>query len=850
MKKASQNKVRTTLKPKTSWLQTYIINAAKFSSTLIVLAFFALGFLVYSNTFESPFIFDDQSKIINNPDIRLEQLSVQGLWDAAFGRFSAKSRPIGNISFALNYYFHQLDPAGYHFVNIMVHILSGILLWLFLKKTLGLNVSSVDKNRGDWIALIAAMIWLVNPVQTQSVTYIVQRLNSMAAMFFLLSFLFYLNGRLATQNGPRWAWFAGAAMGWILALGCKQNTATLPFFILLYEWYFFQDLNAAWLKKNLKYFYIILTVFILVSFIYLGANPIQRLMSIGDYANHEFSLTERILTQFRVVIYYLSLILYPNPIRLNLDYDFPLSHSLFDPATTLPALFGLIGLGVLGVLLAKKQRLISFCIFWFLGNLVIESSIIPIAIIFEHRLYLPSMLVWLVPLVFIRRYVKSEWIIVGLGCVVLVPFSYWTFERNKVWRSAVTLWADCVKKSPNKARPYNNLGTAQHRQNMDEAARQNILKALALDPNFADAHYNLGRILEDDGAMTEAIEHYRKAIELKPGSMWAHNNLGAALLKQNKPSEAVEHFIIALRINPADAQAHHNLGLARIKEGKIDAAIAHYKAALELNSNLVQTHFNLGGVLIRQGQKEQGVYHLQQALQLNPDHDLANTNMAGYLLNQGKLDEAAEHLERAIKVNPDLAEAHNNLGIISVRKGNHAAAISHFQEALRIDPDFELAKNNLQRALAIREGRENDVGQIQEKLAARPDDPELHFNLGNVYLGQRELGKAIVEFEKALALRPSFLAAQNNLAMAYAADQQYGRALAAFKKLVELDPANSVNYYNIAVLYALQNKVPDSVEWLKKAIDQGYHNWDLVKTDPDLANIRNSVEYQQLVKGH
>ena len=273
--------------------------------------------ILHANTLESPFVFDDKVRIVENPAIRIDKLTFQNLWNAAFGRQSARSRPIGNISFALNYYFHQHELAGYHIVNIIIHIINGILLWLFLKKTLNLKSVRPEFINGEWIALFAAFLWLANPVQTQSVTYIVQRLNSMAALFFLLSFLCYLNGRLAPTKRIQWTWFLGAALGWLLALGCKQNTATLPFFIFLYEWYFFQDLSIDWLKQNLKYFLIIFIIFFIVSLIFLGSNPLDRIASITDYANNEFTLSERVMTQFRVVIYYLSLIFYPNPSRLN-----------------------------------------------------------------------------------------------------------------------------------------------------------------------------------------------------------------------------------------------------------------------------------------------------------------------------------------------------------------------------------------------------------------------------------------------------------------------------------------------------------------------------------------------------
>jgi tetratricopeptide (TPR) repeat protein len=832
------------------WVENVIDQSSYLKIILIVVVFSALGFIIYSNTLESPFVFDDELRILDNPDIRIDELTAQNLWNAAFGDFSTRSRPIGNISFALNYYFHQYKLAGYHLVNVIVHIVSGILLWIFLKKTLNLKPVLVEKIHGKWIALSAALLWLANPVQTQSVTYVVQRYNSMAAMFFLLSFVFYLNGRLAAKKGQKWVWLSGAVLGWFLALGCKQNTAMLPFLIFLYEWYFFRDLSFDWLKQNLKFIIIIVAIFIIISFIYLGSKPVDNLTSIRDFAHKEYTIFERVMTQFRVVIYYLSLIGYPNPSRQNLDYDFPLSYSLFNPATTLPAIIVIAALIVLGIILAKKERLISFCIFWFLGNLVIESSVIPLAIIFEHRLYLPSMLVWLVPVILAWRYIRSEWVIVGLSCVLLALFSYWTFERNMVWRSAVTLWADCVKKSPNKARAYSNLGVVQNRQNMTDEAFQNFLKALQLNPAMDESHFNLAIILEARGQTDEAMAHYRRAVEIKPDFVKAHNNLGVAYMSQDKTKEAGVHLLKSLQLDPNFAQAHNNMGLLLSKQGQINEAIEHFTKALHIDPNIARAQLNLGDALLMQGKTEQAINRYQKALQLDPDYAEAHNNLGGQLLSQGKLDEALEHLNRALSIKPELAQAHNNVGIILIHQGNLDAAITHFQDAVRLKSDFSLAENNLKRALAIKNNVGRETDNNQDAVNNKPNDPQSHYEMGNFYLNKRKLTMAIVEYKKALSLKPRFIGAQNNLAMAYAANRQYDQALAAFKQLIQLDPDNAGIYYNIAALHALQNNVPDSIAWLKQAIDKGYRNWDLIKTDQDLANIRHSQDYKLLVEGH
>ncbi|UCE56532.1 MAG: tetratricopeptide repeat protein, partial [Desulfobacterales bacterium] len=663
MKKNHQNTTENNYNTAVPWLEKYFLKSSAVKFFLIVLTFFTLGFLIYSNTFESPFVFDDTQRIADNPDIRLKKLGVEDLLKAAFGRHSAQSRPLGNISFALNYYFHQYELAGYHIVNIIIHIVNGILLWLFLKKTLDLKSVGSKFKHAQFIALLSALLWLVNPVQTQSVTYMVQRLNSMATMFFLLSFLFYLYGRLTTKKELRWAWFLGAAFGWLLALGCKQNTAMLPFFIFLYEWYFFQGLSKNWLKRSLKYIAVILILFGLVAFIYLGLEPWEKIKTPRDFSEGQFTMGQRLLTQTRVVIHYLGLIFYPHPSRLNLDYDFPLSYSLMSPFTTLLSLTAILGLIILGVYLAKKDRLISFCIFWFFGNLVIESSIIPLALIFEHRLYLPSMPLLLIPVTLGYRYIKLNWLRAALLCIVVIIFSVWTYQRNRVWENDLSLWTDVVSKSPNKARPKINLGLALVKRDRLDEAIHHYLKSLHIDPNYYEAHINLGVALAKQSKTNEAIDHYRRALEIKPNSLEANNDLGNALLQEGKTDEAIEHYRKALQLDPNNNKVHNNLALALASQDKTNEALIHYRIALQINPNFAEAHNNLGRELLRQGKTDEARENFIAALSLDPNLSEAHINMGIILGQQGKPNEAIEHYRKALELNPDNDEAHNNLGL-------------------------------------------------------------------------------------------------------------------------------------------------------------------------------------------
>ena len=713
-----------------------------------VLVFAALIFLIYSNTLESPFVFDDIPGITENPDIRLHELNLKNVTQAAFGKQSSKSRPVGNITFALNYYFHQYASRGYHLVNIIIHILAGVILFYFLKTTLMISSGRLTYHRASLISFFAALIWLAHPIQTQSVTYIVQRHNSLAALFYILSFLLYVKGRLSDHTGKKWSWFGGAGLIWVLALGSKQNAATLPIMIFFYEWYFFQDLSAKWFKSSLKYIIALAVLFGIVAFLYLGSNPLEKINKLRDFSHGKFTLAERALTQPRVVVYYLSLIFFPHPARLNLDYDFPLSHSLFNPMTTLFSLILIIGLIALAFYLAKRERLISFCILWFFGNLVIESSIIPLAIIFEHRTYLPSMMVCLVPVLLADRFVKMDWLKIGLACVVIAVFFFWTFQRNQVWQNEFSLWSDVVKKSPNKARPNLNLGIILSKLGKTDAAVTHLNKALLIDPEYAKAHFNLGVAMESQGKNVEAIKHYEEAIKIEPNYIEAHNNLGLLLTKTGRIEEAIQHYRRALKVNPDYAQAQLNLGVALTELGNLAQAATHF----------------------------------EQALKIDPDYGDAHYNLAVVLEKQGKINEAIDHYTAALGKNPDNAEAHYNLGNVFFKQGNINAAVTHYKTALTIKPDFPQAISNL--------------------------------------------------------------------ALVNAARKDYSEALALFLDLLNYRPDNAETHYNIACMYSRLKQVDKSILWLKRAIDKGYTNWESIKKDGDLDNIRDARAYKELIEGH
>ena len=589
--------------------------------------------VIYTNTLTGPFIFDDRPQITENPYIRLTGLSYEEL-KAVVLKSRASRRPVANLTLALNYYFHGYNVVGYHVVNILIHIFCGFFLYLLLKSTLGLPGLRNRYPYNKWIPLLSALIWMVHPIQTQSVSYIVQRMNSMAAMFYVLSLLLYVRFRIATHKRNKGLLLSGCIVAGLLSLGSKEIAATLPIFILLYEWFFFQNLNSQWLKRHALVLAIPAIFLIALAMVYFGNNPLDSIKS--GYNGRTFTLDQRLLTELRVVVLYISLLLWPHPQRLNLVHDMPLSVSLFQPPSTIVSLMIIAGLLFAAVYFARRYPLFSFCTLWFFGNLILESSVVALELVFEHRIYLPSMMAAFLASVGVFYVIRPQWLCIGLICITAAIGSIWTYQRNLMWSDDLAFWRDSIKKSPGLARAYTNLASALVRRGKLEEAVGHYQTALKIKPEYAEPHFNLGIIWAKSGKLSKGLHHFQKAVEIDPRNYKAQNNLGAALLASGRMDEAIDHLQTALKLNPDYPEAHNNLGQALQLQGNRDAALTHFKEALQLDPAYAKAHVNLGIVLRQMGRLQEARQHFEEALRLRP----------GYAPARIKLDEIRKNLNQ------------------------------------------------------------------------------------------------------------------------------------------------------------------------------------------------------------
>lgn len=493
-----------------------------------------LGTLIYFNTLYSSFHFDDNHSIVDNFAIR-NILNLQAIWSFWPCRF------ITYLSIAFNYHFQQFNVFGYHLFNLTIHLSSAILVWWFMLLTFSTPAMQGKKitKHAKLIAFFAGLVFLTHPVQTQAVTYIIQRATSLAALFYLVSLSFYVKSRLLQQQGESPVvsrfFYCGSLIAAAMAMFTKEMTITLPFMVLFYETCFLKTKK----RLNWKYlvpFFVTLLIIPLTMFLTKSVDFIGMKMTLGTPPN--ISSWQYLLTQLRVIVTYLRLLFIP--INQNLSYDYPIAKSLLD-LPILTSLIFLVSILTIATRIFSRYKLISFGIFWFFLTLLPESSVIPIKdVIFEHRLYLPMVgfsffLVSISYYLFENKGLKP--MVIAL-LIIISCYAILTYRRNLIWKDELTLWNDVAYKSPKKEISYNNRGNAYEDQGSIEQAISDYNKVIEINPKSAAAYNNRGNAYEDQGSIEQAISDYNKAIEINPALAQAYNNRGRVYYEEKEYDKA------------------------------------------------------------------------------------------------------------------------------------------------------------------------------------------------------------------------------------------------------------------------------------------------------------------------
>jgi tetratricopeptide (TPR) repeat protein len=635
--------------------------------------------LAYQPAWRGSFLWDDDFFLVQNRTLS-EPGGMQRIW---FSPDSTLYYPLVFTSYRLERSLWGLNPAGYHWVNLLLHAVSAVWFWRVLRR---LNVP------GAWLA---GAVFALHPVNVESVAWISERKNTLAMFFYLLSLLFYLRSNQEsivqsleskvgsqnpasnyTQHSTRTTpsspvTFPSSLFYWlslgtfVLALLSKTAVSPFPLVLLGLAWWQRGRVNSRDVWRSAPFF---------TASLVLGLVTIwfERTYQIGTQIVRDDSFLSRLAGAGWAVWFYF----YKAVLPLNLMTIYPRWH--VDAAKVWSYVPGLL---VVGAFLLGWQYRRSWGKAWLLCLGYYVVMLLPVLGFLSIGFMFYSL-------------VADRWQYFALlGPIALA--SAWFSSRFKVQSSRF----GGSGSSPSGALTPSGL----------------LLGVVLL--------LTLGRLTWRQSALYANSETlWQAALAANPECWAAHYNLGVALVKKGKVDEAIAHFQDALQMRPDYAEAHNNLGSAYLQQGKVDEAIAQFQMALRLRPDYAEAHNNLGTVLEQKGGVDEAIAQYQAALQLKPDYADAHNNLGIALLHKGGVDEAVAQYQMALQLKPDYADAHNNLGTALVQKGRMAEAITQYRKALQIEPADPKTQNNL--ALLLATGAEASLrnGDQAVQLARQAND--------------------------------------------------------------------------------------------------------------------------------
>ncbi|HEY6006460.1 MAG TPA: tetratricopeptide repeat protein [Anaeromyxobacter sp.] len=611
----------------------------------------AAALAAYWNSFDVPLQFDDLVLISDNPAVHAPELSLEQLSRAASGFPFHRWLPYA--TFAANHAVHGLRPFGYHLVNWALHAGNALLVALVARQLLAaLRFEDVRARRRT--ATIAGLLFALHPVHTQAVTYVVQRMTSLGTAFALASVALWLAARSA--GGARRLALAAAAVGAAyLAVACKENFAILPALVLFLEWVLDPGL-AGEIARRWK-------PWAAAAVLLAGIAAALAWTYAGDYraarADIDIPASHRLLSQGRILFHYLSLLALPLPGRLHVDYAYAASTGLFAPPSTALGLAGLGGLVALTLSSVRRAPLVSLALGWFLLALAIEQSVLPIDLVFEHRLYFASIGILLLAAASAVRWLRAPtfaaW---AVAAPVLVLLGVGTAVRNAQWHDPLALYLDPV----------------------------------SVGPRFARSLFAAGNHLVSEKRYAEGEQVLRRAIELDPANPAPYVDLGNLALDLGRPEDAERWYLTALSRAGPHPQVFYNLGIALRRQKRHAEAERAYQSALRLRPDLTDARVEIAILRDAAGDTAAALAALDEAIRRDPGSPLALENRALILARLGRDPEALADASRAERLTAGEAAALGVLAKVHQAAGRAQAASASAEAALRKDPNNEDAR--------------------------------------------------------------------------------------------------------------------------------------------------------------
>jgi tetratricopeptide (TPR) repeat protein len=627
-----------------STTNTYLAHKA----WLLAFALVIVTFVVYQPTWHAGFIWDDDDHVTANPAMTAPN-GLRMIWSSlAVSRYY----PLTLTTFWIEHHLWGLSPTPYHLVNVTLHAINGVLLFLVLRR---LRVS---------LAWLAAAVWVLHPVNVESVAWITELKNIQSGFFFFAALLCFL--RFEAEGQRRW--YALALLCGACAFLSKASTVILPLALLLCVWWE----TGAWRKRD----FVRTAPFFVLAVLMSVLTIVEQRGHVARQGTSEWSIsvTQRAVIAGKSIGFYVGKIFWPA--------DLAFVYRRWEVANSLSSCLPSVAVVAIGsALWAWRRRPWAraglFGFGFFLAALLPALGFFDVyyfrySFVADHFQYLASVGIIAcatcgISYILDRTGFSSALAGNAVCLMLLAPLAGLTWKQSHIYHDSETLWQDTVTKNPGAWIAQNNLGV----------------------------------VLVQLGRASEAIGHYDQALRLKPDFAEAYDNRGVALAQLDKTEEAIGQYEQALQLDPHFSEAHYNLGIALSQTGRLLEAVEHYERALQAKPDYPKAHNNLGVVLAQTGQTEQAIQHYEEALRLEPDYFEAHNNLGVALVQLNRIPEAIAHYEQALRINPGFADAHVNFAVALEQVNRAPEAIEHYQQALRLKPDFVEARSALARLHAV-----------------------------------------------------------------------------------------------------------------------------------------------------
>jgi len=751
----------------------------KVDNKIIICLFFVIVILaLYWPLGHYDFInFDDNLYVSENHRVS-SGLTAKGILWSFQTTYFCNWHPLTWLSHMADVELYGLNAGRHHLTNVLFHIANTVLLFILLKALTG----------AFWRSVFVAALFALHPLHVESVAWVSERKDLLSTFFGILTLISYAQ---YTRQRSR-SWYGLALLFFILGLMAKPMLVTLPFLLLLLDYWPLGRLNISkgfrlqpaggvssvysLILEKLPFF--VLTTASCVVTYYAQ----QSGGAMVPFNMHPLGL--RVANAIFAYVGYIGKMLWP----INLAIFYPLSDSFtFWKVAAAAALLVSVSLGVL--LQIRRRPYLAVGWFWYVGTLVPVIGLVQVGgqAMADRYTYIP---------------------LIGLSIMI-------------AWGAA-----ECF------------LGWRYKRIFLSCTAGMAVI-ALMILTNSQIRHW------------ANSVALFEHAVKATGGSWVAYNNLANALNDTGKADEAIRHYEIALQKDPPEPEGiYNNMALVLASVGRNQEAIERYSEALRINPDYADAHINLGAVLARQGKIEDAFHHYFDAIRLEPNSEKGHYNLGNILLAQGEIDAAVSHYAKAVYINPSFAESHNGLGLALMQTGKLAEAVFYFRKAVNVRPSFSDGQRNLKLAKSIYDRIDQAVSGMRDALKFDLQTADLDVKVIELLEKKKKLEETLKGFQKTLSLQPGFTELdQNNIAIVLEVKRKYEQKLELFRRISEVRPDSAEADYHIACIYARKGQIQQGISWLNQAIEKGFNRWELIDSDSDLDPIRDSENFQPKVKG-